>query len=68
MQNSNCPALKPRVWRGTSKIQIESAKLKISFWYVEEKIAQKSAQIYPKRESTHSPGGFGFERARKINF
>lgn len=33
----------------------------------QEKIAKINQEIYSSRESSDSPGSFGFERARKIN-
>jgi len=35
--------------------------------YENKKTSQKPEEIYSKGESSDSPGGFGYQRARKIN-
>jgi len=40
----------------------------IFLYYGEETYAQIYSQIYQKRESPNSKGGFRHKRARKINF
>jgi len=41
---------------------------KFLFYYGKETYAKITSQIYQERESSDSPGSFGFERARKVDF
>jgi len=61
MQNSNC------------KMRNENLKFKIFespeiLAYGGKEIAKIYQKVYQEREGEDSPGGFGFKRARRINF
>jgi hypothetical protein len=50
-----------KFWRARNE------NLKFKIFRYEKETTEKSKEIYSSRKGTDSPGGFGPERARKIN-